>query len=252
MRVLSYSGTGNSRFIANRIAEALGTRISDLNGMIKGKKKTVFDDEDLVLVTPTYCWRVPRIVTSFLLGCDLSAVKRIWFVMSCGDEAGNAPSYNRSFCEEVQAVYMGTAPIVMPENYIAMFEVPDKDEAISIIRKSEGRIGEVIEALLKREKIKDPDISLIDRIKSGPLNPVFYKVSVKADGYWVNDGCISCGICVKKCPLNNIRLEDGRPVWGKDCTHCMACICYCPKEAIEYKRISKGKFRYHIEALDLK
>ena len=46
-------------------------------------------------------------------------------------------------------------------------------------------------------------------------------------------------------PLNNIRLENGKPVWGKHCTHCMACICYCPKEAIEYGKKSKGKPRYH-------
>ena len=29
---------------------------------------------------------------------------------------------------------------------------------------------------------------------------------------------------------------------------CMACICYCPKEAIEYGKKSKGKPRYHFEA----
>ena len=39
---------------------------------------------------------------------------------------------------------------------------------------------------------------------------------------------------MERCPLNNIRLENGKPVWGKHCTHCMACICDCPKEAIEY------------------
>ena len=54
------------------------------------------------------------------------------------------------------------------------------------------------------------------------------------------------------CPLNNIRLENGKPVWGKNCTHCMACICYCPKEAIEYGQKSKGKPRYHFEALEKK
>ena len=35
-------------------------------------------------------------------------------------------------------------------------------------------------------------------------------------------------------------------------THCMACICYCPKEAIEYGKKSKGKPRYHFEALEKK
>ena len=54
------------------------------------------------------------------------------------------------------------------------------------------------------------------------------------------------------CPLNNIHLENSKPVWGKNCTHCMACICYCPKEAIEYGRKSKGKPRYHFEALEKK
>ena len=32
----------------------------------------------------------------------------------------------------------------------------------------------------------------------------------------------------------------------------MACICYCPKEAIEYGKKSRGKPRYHFEALEKK
>ena len=51
-------------------------------------------------------------------------------------------------------------------------------------------------------------------------------------------------LCEKLCPLNNIELQNKEPVWGTNCTHCMACICGCPKEAIEYGRISKGKVRY--------
>ena len=66
------------------------------------------------------------------------------------------------------------------------------------------------------------------------------------------NACIGCGKCVELCPLNNIRLENGKPVWGKNCTHCMACICYCPKEAIEYGEKSKGKPRYHVEAPEKK
>ena len=52
------------------------------------------------------------------------------------------------------------------------------------------------------------------------------------------------------CALNNIRLEKGKPVWGKDFTHCMACICDSTKEASEYGKKSKGKPRYHVAALD--
>ena len=64
--------------------------------------------------------------------------------------------------------------------------------------------------------------------------------------------CIGCGKCVQLCPLNNIRLDKDKPVWGSNCTHCMACICYCPKEAIEYGKRSVGKPRYHFEQLKMK
>lgn len=69
--------------------------------------------------------------------------------------------------------------------------------------------------------------------------------------FTVSDACIGCGKCVQLCPLNNIRLDKDKPVWGSNCTHCMACICYCPKEAIEYGKRSVGKPRYHFEALGM-
>ena len=67
---------------------------------------------------------------------------------------------------------------------------------------------------------------------------MFYRLFVKAEAFRAEDTCIGCGKCVELCPLNNIHLENGKPVWGK--THCMACICYCPKEAIEYGKKSKN------------
>lgn len=94
-----------------------------------------------------------------------------------------------------------------------------------------------------------PRNNLYDRFMSGAVNPIFYKKIVKADAFTVSDACIGCGKCVQLCPLNNIRLDKDKPVWGSNCTHCMACICYCPKEAIEYGKRSVSKPRYHFEAL---
>ena len=61
---------------------------------------------------------------------------------------------------------------------------------------------------------------------------------------FIREECIGCGKCVRLCPLNNITLEEGKPVWHDNCTHCMACICHCPVEAIEYGNVSRGKRRY--------
>ena len=86
-----------------------------------------------------------------------------------------------------------------------------------------------------------------DRRKSGVVNDGFYRLYVKAAPFRVTDACVGCGKCEELCPLGNIRLEDGRPVWGERCTHCMACISYCPAEAIEYGKRSVGKRRYRCE-----
>ncbi len=84
---------------------------------------------------------------------------------------------------------------------------------------------------------------------SGPVNPIFYACFVKAGAFTVSNACIGCGQCAKRCPTNSITLCGGVPTWGQDFTHCMACICHCPTEAIEYGKKSLGKPRYHFDAL---
>ena len=249
--ILCFSGTGNSRYIAERIAEALQDEIVDLNAKIKAADYAPIQaGEDIVLVTPTYAWRIPQIVAAWLTKAELLSAKRIWFVMDCGSEIGNAAKYNRQLAAQKYLHHMGTAQVVMPENYIAMFNAPQKEQARSIVEQAEPALQKVLTQLRAGQEFPPPRDNLYDRFMSGPVNPVFYRFFVKADAFRATDACIGCGKCVELCPLNNIYLENGRPVWGKNCTHCMACICYCPKEAIEYGKKSKGKPRYHFEALE--
>ncbi len=248
--ILYFSGTGNSKYAAQHIADALGDALTDLNRRIKaGDSSPIETGERLVIVTPTYAWRIPRIVREHLLKTELSGAKRAWFVMTCGSEIGNAAKYNRALCAEKGLECMGTAQIVMPENYIAMFSVPQTDEARKIVAEAAPDIERIIAAVRAGERFPPTRRNLYDRFMSGPVNPIFYRFCVKADAFAAGSACTGCGQCARRCPLNNIELRNGRPVWGKRCTHCMACICYCPTGAIEYGRKSAGKPRYHFEAL---
>ena len=63
----------------------------------------------------------------------------------------------------------------------------------------------------------------------------------------MTDECISCGLCERQCPLNAIRMENGKPVWVKDkCTLCLGCLHRCPKAAIHYgtneKTVLHGRY----------
>ena len=248
--ILYFSGTGNSRHAAKRMAAALGDTLLDLNARIKaGDTSPVETGEDLVVVTPTYAWRIPRLVRDWLLKTQLTGAKRAWFVMTCGSETGNAAGYNRTICREKGLACMGTAQIVMPENYIAMFRAPDAEEARQIVARAEPDIDAAIAAVRAGRTFVPTRNNLYDRFMSGSVNPTFYKFFVKAKAFRAGDRCTGCGKCASLCPVNNITLAGGRPVWGDRCTHCMACICYGPAEAIEYGRKSVGQPRYHFEAL---
>ena len=133
-----FSGTGNSKYAAQRMAEALNEPLLCMNDRIKAHDTAAVETgERLVIVTPTYAWRIPRLVRDWLLQTELRGARQAWFVMTCGGEIGSADRYNRELCRVKGLSCMGTAQIVMPENYIAMFGVPQADEARRIVAKAE-------------------------------------------------------------------------------------------------------------------
>ena len=109
--VLYYSGTGNSKFIAKCIASALETDCLNLNERIKAENtSSVQTEENVILVTPTYAWRIPHIVSGWLGKAELVGAKRIWFVMDCGSEIGNASKVQSGACRTESPCLHGHGP----------------------------------------------------------------------------------------------------------------------------------------------
>ena len=132
----------------------------------------------------------------------------------------------------------------MPENYITLFRAPGPEEARAIVEAAVPGLEEGAERIRRGESLPPVRRGAIDKLKSGPVNAFFYRFIIKAGPFHSTSTCVGCGKCAAVCVENNIRLRDGRPVWGDRCTHCMACICGCPAGAIEYGRASRGKPRY--------
>ena len=66
--------------------------------------------------------------------------------------------------------------------------------------------------------------------------------------FFADDDCISCGLCTKVCPCHNIELKDGKPVFKHQCSQCMSCIVFCPKQALNApvnKPKTKKRKKYH-------
>lgn len=243
--ILYFSGTGNSEYAAKRIGKQVGDEVVNLFDKIKNNDFSAMRSaRPWVIVAPTYAWRIPRIVREWLERTSLMENTDVYFVLTCGDSIGNAGKYLETLCAEKKMCYCGCAEIAMPENYIALFATPAGETALRIIERSESVIDHISLFIQNCDKLPQTHISLGDKINSGILNGLFYPLFVHARKFYATDDCISCGKCVGVCPLNNVRLENGRPVWEDHCTHCMACICRCPKEAIEYGKHSRGLPRY--------
>ena len=165
--IFCFSGTGNSRYIARRAAEALREQVTDLNAKIKaGDHSPIQTGRDVIVITPTYAWRIPRIASDWLAQTELTGAERVWFVMNCGSEIGNASQYNRRLAERKRLRYMGTAQIVMPENYIAMFDAPHAAEAREIVEQGRTRRLQSVVARLKN------GTGLSPRLASTSLRPL--------------------------------------------------------------------------------
>ena len=243
--IVYFTGTGNSRYCAQMLADQLEDETRDAFSFIRdGIAAELISEKPWVFVAPTYSWQLPRVFVEFIQSGSFSGSRDAWFVMTCGNDTGSATKSNRALCGQKGFQYRGTMPIVMPENYIALFGAPGPEEALRIVEAARPSIQKAAGYIGKNRDFPPVKAGMLGGLKSGFVNRMFYKFNVKADPFTVSDGCISCGKCQRDCPLGNVSLKDGKPVWGDRCTHCMACICGCPTGAIEYGKASKGKPRY--------
>lgn len=244
--ILYFSGTGNSRYMAEVIQKNTGDELISLNERIKSSNySSIHSEKPLVFVVPTYAWQIPHVVRDFILLTNFTGNKKAYFVLTCGVDTGNAAYFARQLCKKKSFMYMGMRTIVMPENYIALFYAPSEKVSAELLSAAVPKAAGAANYILNEKRFPIEKSGLRDKVKSSLVNDLFYKFVISASGFYVTKNCVGCGKCVELCPLNNINLTDKKPVWSNRCTHCMACINACPTKAIEYKHNTKYKRRYY-------
>jgi len=245
--IVYFSGTGNSEFVARRVAKIVGDELISLNAAIKsGIPGNFHSEKPWVFVCPVYAWRMPRIVEDFIEKSTFTGSREAYVLMTCGESAGSAGDRAKILLESKGLTFLGFSALKMPENYIALFSAPDPEACREIIEKAKPDMDRLATQIKNRSPLQTKTGGVLTRLLGAMINPLFYRFIISAKGFHATDACTSCRACVDLCPLNNIELRDGKPVWGDHCTHCMACICRCPTEAIQYKKRCEKKRRYFL------
>lgn len=243
--IVYFSGTGNSRYVAEMLADLTCDTAVDAGRMIKnGEKAELCSDKPYVFVSPVYVSAPPMLFLDFIRNASLSGSKKAYFVMTCASGMGAAPVYCGELCSEKGLVYMGTKQVAMPQNYLILFKMNTPERAREIIAEAEPDIKLIADRISGASPFNEPEPKGWEKWSTELVLAPYYKWFMGAKDFYVTGACIGCGKCASSCVLNNIRLVNGRPVWGESCTHCMACINLCPKTAIEYGSKTPGKQRH--------
>ena len=133
----------------------------------------------------------------------------------------------------------------MPENYIAMFSAPGREESEAIIKKAEPAIDQVIEEIKNNRPLREKPVNLADKVKSGAVNNLFYPAFVHDRKFYAKNTLY--WLWKMRAGLPAGRHKAGRREAGLGAANVLTAwpaICGCPAEAIEYGRSSRGKVRY--------
>ena len=244
--IIYFSGTGNSRFAAKRIAEAVSDEVFDSAPFIQEEKGAVFARSGAyVFVAPVYAAAPPLVFMDFIRRSRFPEGCRAYFVMTCASDMAAAPAYCQKLAKEKGLSYFGTASVNMPQNYLLYFRTRTPEENQTKISAALPVIDRIAETVRDGRILPDPGMKTWERVLTPLVLKPYYKLMVSSKAFNATEDCIGCGKCAKVCPLKNIIMYEQKPVWGSRCTHCTACINLCPKDAVEYGKRTRGKLRYH-------
>ncbi|MCX6993540.1 MAG: EFR1 family ferrodoxin [Kiritimatiellaeota bacterium] len=256
-----FSGTGNSLAVARDLAAALGntTLIAIPKALQEpgGVAASAVATADAVgIVFPVYAWGPPRIVTDFINSRKWHDIPYLFAVCTCGGFPGGTLTLVERALRARGGNLQAGFSIVMPGNYTALYGAIAEAKQQKLFTRARARIAEIAEWVkAHRNRPVEKSFFLVNWLTTGFLYkfgmPKFKTADVK---FWVMDTCTHCGLCVKVCPRLNIDLKDGRPQWHGNCEQCMACLQWCPVEAIQFGKATQQRKRYHhpsVKAKDL-
>ena len=237
--IFYFSGTGNSRWVASKIAEKIEDKAYDIDNLDKIPK--LDNEKQIGLIFPIYAWGVPEPMVTFVK--KLKKVQVFTFaICTCGADAGKA-------LKKLSNIYRldRSYSIAMPSNYIIGGDLEDKATILKKIELASKEIERISKEIIEKKKIYRVNEGKLSMLKSSIANKGFNKFARDTSPFYVDkEKCTGCGLCAKMCPASTIKLIDGRPTWNKKCYQCLRCINNCPHAAIQYGDKTEKRGRYNI------
>lgn len=251
--IFYFSGTGNSRWIADELSRELSDkRIISIGSATTNSefRYEIHSGERIGWVFPIYSWGMPPIVTEFIRKVQLIDYSGNFSYMccSCGDDIALTAECWRNELSKRGFTADVAYSVTMPNNYILLagFDTDPKDVETAKLDNAPKRIADIVSQIIAENRTDSITKGRFAWIKSKVINPIFNKQTIRSSRFSVNtESCINCGKCANNCPVNNINMVNGTPQWSDNCTQCLGCIHICPTRATNYGTITIKRGRYY-------
>ncbi len=239
-----FSATGNSFAVAKDLAAKLPeAQIFAIPRVINGEIDLSADN--IGLVFPVYFEGLPRLVIDFINRLESDKITYLFAVCTCGGFPMGTLSQTRNLLKSKGITLNAGFSIRMPGNYLLKYGAFPMGIQKKILNKAAKKIEAIAATVQNRQNnaIK-PNNRLINFIGGFFYQSMFPKLPSLDRNFTVSAKCTGCNLCEKVCPVRNINMAANRPTWGGNCEQCLACIQWCPTEAIQYGNKTANRKRY--------
>jgi ferredoxin len=234
-----FSGTGNTKWVADRFKEQFNLNNIDLKlvNIESLEEISIKSCDFLIIGSPVYADMHPKIVDDFLnrLPKIKKNMKAIVYSTQ-GAKSSVATWLIAKILQEKGLKVVIQSSMKMPNNYY--FESGKKiivNEQKEMLRNSERKVEILTNYFLKNKELKEkvffPRV-LVAKVSGRTFKRVLPKLSKNVTA---TEECTKCGLCLRNCPKNNITFENSHAIFHSKCMLCLRCIHICPKNAVRYK-----------------
>jgi len=243
--ILYFSGTGNTWWASNKLAEELmnkGRTVEVHSIELLTTEKTaelIEDTETIIFGYPSYGSCMPEPMKYFIDNLHESVKsKNAGIFCTHASYSGDGAWYYHKKLEEKGFLIKWTYHFNLPSNLsITISPFPYTDDSV--------KISKIFKKCVKKLEKAAEDISLGTSSLTGnsfgslllglfqrPVYKLMYKPPFKCPYKTIHSKCTKCMRCIQICPEGNIKLVDGEITFGRKCAMCLRCYNFCPVSAI--------------------